>query len=83
MNSLYLKVGASVHFWLGQCKSLLKDQRGVTAVEYALIAAAMAAIVLAVIVNGGLSEAMETAIDSVAGAMTDAAAGGSTPPPAG
>ncbi len=41
------------------------DQRGVTAVEYAIIAVAMSAIILVVFKNGALKEALETAVNAV------------------
>lgn len=44
---------------------LRHDQRGVTAVEYAIIAVAMSAIILVVFKNGALKEALETAVNSV------------------
>lgn len=44
-----------------------QDQRGVTAVEYAIIAVAMSAIVLAVYTNGDLGQAMQDAMSTVSG----------------
>ncbi len=55
------------------------DQRGVTAVEYAIIAVAMSALVLAVYTNGDVKDAMEGAMATVKGnieAATGAATGG-------
>lgn len=42
-----------------------QDKRGVTAVEYAIIAVAMSTIVLAVYTNGNLGEAMTDAMAAV------------------
>lgn len=47
-------------------ESFSQDQRGVTAVEYAIIAVAMSAIVLAVYTNGDLGQAMQDAMSTVA-----------------
>jgi pilus assembly protein Flp/PilA len=44
---------------------LRDDQRGVTAVEYAIIAVAMSAIILAVFKNGALKQALVDAVDAV------------------
>ncbi|MGL5667148.1 MAG: Flp family type IVb pilin [Shewanella sp.] len=42
-----------------------KDERGVTAVEYAIIAVAMSALVLAVYTNGDVKDALESAMATV------------------
>ncbi|MCA2015166.1 Flp family type IVb pilin [Vibrio tritonius] len=44
--------------------SFFKDQRGVTAIEYAIIGVAMSAIVLSVF-NSGLSTALNGAMSSI------------------
>ena len=44
--------------------TFLKDQRGVTAIEYAIIGVAMSAIVLAVF-NSGLSGSLNSAMSSI------------------
>ncbi|WP_342608987.1 Flp family type IVb pilin [Vibrio tritonius] len=44
--------------------SFFKDQRGVTAIEYAIIGVAMSAIVLSVF-NSGLSTALDGAMSSI------------------
>ncbi|MBE3666228.1 fimbrial protein [Vibrio navarrensis] len=45
-----------------------KDERGVTAVEYAIIAVAISAIILAVFNEaGGLKEALEGAMETITG----------------
>ncbi|GIU51359.1 hypothetical protein TUM4438_40700 [Shewanella sairae] len=52
--------------------SFYHDQRGVTAVEYAIIAVAMSAIVLAVYTNGDLGTAMTDAMSTVSENITGA-----------
>ncbi len=42
-----------------------EDQRGVTAVEYAIIAVAMSALVLAVYTNGDVSQALKDAMAEI------------------
>ncbi|WP_407547181.1 Flp family type IVb pilin [Vibrio parahaemolyticus] len=54
---------------------LKKDTRGVTAVEYAIVAVVMSGIVLAVFNNGTLSEAINDAMDAVSANITSASAG--------
>jgi len=48
-----------------------KDQRGVTAIEYAIIGVAMSAIVLAVF-NGSLETALKGAMTTISGNITKA-----------
>ena len=48
------------------------DSRGVTAVEYAIIAVAMSALVLAVYTNGDVSEALSEAMEAVKANITAA-----------
>ncbi len=43
------------------------DQRGVTAVEYAIIAVAMSAIILVVFKNGDLKKALVDAVTAIKG----------------
>ncbi|CAK2824072.1 pilus assembly protein Flp/PilA [Vibrio crassostreae] len=60
------------------------DKRGVTAVEYAIIAVAMSAILLTVFANGGIGNALGTAMESVSSSLSSAAnasAGSSTTAP--
>lgn len=54
-------------------EKFIKDQRGVTAVEYAILAVAMSAIVLAVFKNAGLNEALDDAMTEIKNAITSAA----------
>lgn len=53
---------------------LIEDRRGVTAVEYAIIAVAMSALVLAIFTNGdlqtALTDAMATVKTNITGAKT-------------
>lgn len=61
--------------------AFIEDRRGVTAVEYAIIAVAMSAIVLAVFTNGdlkaALTDAMATVKTNIAGAKVVPGSGGS------
>ncbi|WP_217511966.1 Flp family type IVb pilin [Vibrio metschnikovii] len=58
-------------------ESFAKDQRGVTAIEYAIIGVAVSAIVLAVFngssEEGGLKGALEGAMNKITGHINDAA----------
>ncbi|PMH46711.1 fimbrial protein [Vibrio sp. 10N.286.49.B3] len=54
-----------------------KDQRGVTAIEYAIIGVAISAIVLAVF-NGSLKEALEGAMSAITDNIKEATTGGSS-----
>lgn len=49
-----------------------KDERGVTAVEYAIMAVAISAVVLAVFKNGGLESALESAMDAITRQISEA-----------
>ncbi|EAP96538.1 Flp family type IVb pilin [Vibrio splendidus] len=49
------------------------DKRGVTAVEYAIIAVAMSAILLGVFANGGIGGALDKAMSSVSTSLSSAA----------
>ncbi|EEX34240.1 MULTISPECIES: Flp family type IVb pilin [Vibrio] len=56
------------NFYIQFCHIMSKfhsDERGVTAVEYAIIAVAISAIVLAMF-NGELNDALQTAMDTIA-----------------
>ncbi|WPC76473.1 Flp family type IVb pilin [Vibrio porteresiae] len=64
LNTLTTKMYANV-------VSFLKDQRGVTAIEYAIIGVAMSAIVLAVF-NSGLSDSLNSAITAISSNITTA-----------
>ncbi|WP_062665621.1 Flp family type IVb pilin [Grimontia celer] len=60
-------------------KSFARDERGVTAIEYAIIGVAISAIVLAVITEGGLGQALSDAMDTIdsnIGSANDFSAGG-------
>ncbi|KKD60218.1 fimbrial protein [Grimontia sp. AD028] len=46
-------------------KSFARDERGVTAIEYAIIGVAISAIVLAVITDGGLGQALSDAMTTI------------------
>lgn len=48
------------------------DKRGVTAVEYAIIAVAMSAILLGVFANGGIGGALDKAMQSVSTSLDSA-----------
>ncbi|BDY04290.1 MULTISPECIES: Flp family type IVb pilin [Ferrimonas] len=50
----------------------IKDERGVTAVEYAIIAVAMSAIILVVFNDGSLKTALTDAVGSIKTNMTSA-----------
>ena len=52
-----------------------RDEEGITAIEYGLIAAVMAAAVAAAF--GPLSDALKTAFDSIATALSPASGGSS------
>ncbi|EGQ7758081.1 Flp family type IVb pilin [Vibrio vulnificus] len=52
---------------------LENDVRGVTAVEYAIIAVAMSAIILVVFKNGTLKETLNTAMTNIKTALDSAA----------
>ncbi len=69
------KFFAKAHLRLIELK---EDRRGVTAVEYAIVAVVMSGIVLAVFNNGTLSEAINNAMDAVSQNITDASAGPGT-----
>lgn len=59
LTNLYVK---------GRCaiESFLKDQRGVTAIEYAIIGVAISAIVLAVFSgDGGIRDALDGAVEKI------------------
>ncbi|MCG6461797.1 Flp family type IVb pilin [Vibrio parahaemolyticus] len=55
-----------------------EDRRGVTAVEYAIVAVVMSGIVLAVFNNGTLNNAINSAMDAVSANITEAASGPGT-----
>ncbi|MFV8413607.1 Flp family type IVb pilin [Vibrio owensii] len=69
---------------LAAIESFKNDQRGVTAIEYAVIAVAVSALMLTVFGSGGAVEsALGNAMDTVAGNINSAAgteAGGTTTP---
>lgn len=50
-----------------------KDERGVTAVEYAIIAVAVSAIILAVFRTNGLEKALNDAMTAITGNINSAA----------
>ncbi|MEF1171645.1 Flp family type IVb pilin [Vibrio sinaloensis] len=66
-------------FVAAQCAlySFKNDQRGVTAIEYAIIGVAISAIVLAVF-NSDLKEALTNAISKITANVNKAAAGASS-----
>ncbi|WPC76471.1 Flp family type IVb pilin [Vibrio porteresiae] len=64
LNTLITKVYATV-------VSFVQDQRGVTAIEYAIIGVAMSAIVLAVF-NSGLSDSLNSAVTTISSNITTA-----------
>ncbi len=64
---------------LAAIESFKNDQRGVTAIEYAVIAVAVSALMLAVFGDGGkVQSALEGAMSTVAGNITDANNAGGT-----
>ncbi|GAA4902466.1 Flp family type IVb pilin [Ferrimonas pelagia] len=67
---------ATVHtqLWINDFRAMLKDERGVTAVEYAILAVAMSAMVLAVFVTdaAGLKSALTGAIATITTNITNA-----------
>ncbi|NQZ92109.1 MAG: Flp family type IVb pilin [Moritella sp.] len=71
ITALYIKTTNALH-------DFKNDQRGVTAIEYAIIGVAMSAIVLAVF-NGTLQDALAGAMDTI----TDNIATAGTPPAGG
>ncbi|MGF1752329.1 Flp family type IVb pilin [Vibrio makurazakiensis] len=52
-------------------ESFKSDQRGVTAIEYAILGVCMSAIVLAVF-GDGLTAALQSAVDAISQNITDA-----------
>ncbi|KOO07553.1 Flp family type IVb pilin [Vibrio hepatarius] len=62
---MYLNIMAKLYEFKLYLLELRDDQRGVTAVEYAIIAVAMSAIILAVFKNGALKQALVDAVDAV------------------
>ncbi|HAS6342629.1 TPA: Flp family type IVb pilin [Vibrio vulnificus] len=52
--------------------SLKEDKRGVTAVEYAIIAVAMSAIILFVFKDGTLKQTLNNAMTAISTKMTEA-----------
>ncbi len=62
---MYLNIMAKIYEFKLYLLEFRNDQRGVTAVEYAIIAVAMSAIILVVFKNGALKEALETAVNAV------------------
>ncbi|EKO3644489.1 Flp family type IVb pilin [Vibrio metschnikovii] len=62
-------------------ESFAKDQRGVTAIEYAIIGVAVSAIVLAVFQgDGGLKGALEGAMVKITGSINEAGVATTTNP---
>lgn len=59
------KVLAKAYELKMKAQDMFNDQRGVTAVEYAIIAVAMSAIILVVFKTGGFKEALNSAVESV------------------
>ncbi|EHH1226353.1 Flp family type IVb pilin [Vibrio vulnificus] len=53
-------------------RSLNEDKRGVTAVEYAIIAVAMSAIILFVFKDGTLKQTLNNAMSAISSKMTEA-----------
>ena len=72
ITALYIKTTNALH-------DFKNDQRGVTAIEYAIIGVAMSAIVLAVF-NGTLQDALAGAMDTITANINSAAG---TPPAGG
>lgn len=62
---MYLNIMVKLYEFKLYLLELRDDQRGVTAVEYAIIAVAMSAIILAVFKNGALKQALVDAVDAV------------------
>ncbi|NOI14432.1 Flp family type IVb pilin [Vibrio hepatarius] len=62
---MYLNIMVKLYEFKLYLLELRDDQRGVTAVEYAIIAVAMSAIILAVFKNGALKGALEDAVNAV------------------
>lgn len=69
---MYLNIMAKLYEFKLYLLELRDDQRGVTAVEYAIIAVAMSAIILAVFKNGALKGALEDAVNAVQANMVTA-----------
>ncbi|EEY45994.1 Flp family type IVb pilin [Vibrio mimicus] len=62
---MFYKVLAKSYELKMKAQDMFNDQRGVTAVEYAIIAVAMSAIILVVFKTGGFKEALDAAVTSV------------------
>ncbi|AOW84349.1 Flp family type IVb pilin [Vibrio mimicus] len=62
---MFYKVLAKSYELKMKAQDMFNDQRGVTAVEYAIIAVAMSAIILVVFKTGGFKEALDAAVKSV------------------
>ncbi|WP_261875373.1 Flp family type IVb pilin [Vibrio rarus] len=72
ITSLYVKSSLATENMINKCKSFIKDERGVTAVEYAIIAVAMSALVLAIFKNGTLKDALTSAMGHVSNNIDNA-----------
>ncbi|NIY84149.1 Flp family type IVb pilin [Vibrio hepatarius] len=62
---MYLNIMAKIYEFKMYLLEFRNDQRGVTAVEYAIIAVAMSAIILVVFKNGDLKQALVDAVTAV------------------
>ncbi|BFN31295.1 Flp family type IVb pilin [Vibrio harveyi] len=71
---MLLKISCTISNIINEFKL---DKRGVTAVEYAIIAVAMSSIILLVFKNGTLSNTLTEAMRQISSSMTSA---GSTTP---
>lgn len=69
---MFYKVLAKAYEFKMKAQDIFNDQRGVTAVEYAIIAVAMSAIILVVFKTGGFKEALNSAVESVKTNIGDA-----------
>ncbi|KIF48808.1 hypothetical protein M445_05565 [Vibrio owensii 47666-1] len=69
---------------LAAIESFKNDQRGVTAIEYAVIAVAISTMMLTIFgTDNGLTGALDQAMDKVTTNLTGATSGGTTEPEAG
>ncbi|CAH0540339.1 Flp family type IVb pilin [Vibrio marisflavi] len=74
LSNIVLKLKNTMDGYKNTSDEFIKDQRGVTAIEYAIIGVAVSAIVLAVF-NGDLGTALQGAMGTITSNITAADGG--------
>ncbi|HED3066753.1 TPA: Flp family type IVb pilin [Kluyvera ascorbata] len=82
MNDLVLKAYVKTTMGVEKVRGFLKSEQGVTAVEYAIVLAGVAAVVAVIFgKNGTVQDLLESIFKSVSAQVQQSIASGTTPTP--